>query len=66
VNFRVSDRPPGAKPGQKNRLVRVVLRDLAKTRTNQTASALGDRIYGRHIKRRNTNGPQMTLASAKP
>jgi phenylalanyl-tRNA synthetase beta subunit len=39
VNFRVSDRPPGAKPGQKNLLVRVVLRDLGKTLTNETANA---------------------------
>ena len=60
MNFRVSDRPPGAKPGQKNLLVRVVLRDLGKTLTNETANALGDRIYGRHIKRRQTNGPRMT------
>jgi len=60
VNFRVSDRPPGAKPGQKNLLVRVVLRDPGKTLTNETANALGDRIYGRHIKRRHTNGPRMT------
>jgi phenylalanyl-tRNA synthetase alpha chain len=36
----------GAKPGQKNLLVRVVLRDLEKTLTNQTANALRDRIYG--------------------
>jgi phenylalanyl-tRNA synthetase alpha chain len=35
----------GAKPGQKNLLVRVVLRDLDKTLTNQTANALRDRIY---------------------
>jgi phenylalanyl-tRNA synthetase alpha chain len=35
----------GAKPGQKNLLVRVVLRDLEKTLTNQTANALRDRIY---------------------
>jgi phenylalanyl-tRNA synthetase alpha chain len=35
----------GAKPGQKNLLVRVVLRDLGKTLTNQTANALRDRIY---------------------
>jgi phenylalanyl-tRNA synthetase alpha chain len=34
-----------AKPGQKNLLVRVVLRDLDKTLTNQTANALRDRIY---------------------
>lgn len=35
----------GAKPGQKNLLVRVVLRDLEKTLTNQTANTLRDRIY---------------------
>jgi phenylalanyl-tRNA synthetase alpha chain len=35
----------GAKPGQKNLLVRVVLRDLGKTLTDQTANALRDRIY---------------------
>jgi phenylalanyl-tRNA synthetase alpha chain len=35
----------GAKPGQKNLLVRVVLRDLEKTLTDQTANALRDRIY---------------------
>ena len=35
----------GAKPGQKNLLVRVVLRDLGKTLTNETANALRDRIY---------------------
>ena len=35
----------GAEPGQKNLLVRVVLRDLEKTLTNQTANALRDRIY---------------------
>lgn len=35
----------GAKPGQKNLLVRVVLRDLEKTLTSQTANALRDRIY---------------------
>ncbi len=35
----------GAKPGQKNLLVRVVLRDLEKTLTNQNANALRDRIY---------------------
>jgi phenylalanyl-tRNA synthetase alpha chain len=36
----------GAKPGQKNLLVRVVLRDLETTLTNQAANALRDRIYG--------------------
>ena len=36
----------GAKPGQKNLLVRVVLRDLEKTLTNSSANALRDRIYG--------------------
>jgi phenylalanyl-tRNA synthetase alpha chain len=35
----------GARPGQKNLLVRVVLRDLDQTLTNQTANALRDRIY---------------------
>jgi phenylalanyl-tRNA synthetase alpha chain len=35
----------GAKPGQKNLLVRVILRDLEKTLTNETANALRDRIY---------------------
>jgi phenylalanyl-tRNA synthetase alpha chain len=35
----------GANPRQKNLLVRVVLRDLDKTLTNQTANALRDRIY---------------------
>jgi len=35
----------GAKPGQKNLLVRVVLRDLETTLTNETANALRDRIY---------------------
>ena len=35
----------GAKPGQKNLLVRVVLRDLDQTLTNQIANALRDRIY---------------------
>jgi phenylalanyl-tRNA synthetase alpha chain len=35
----------GARPGQKNLLVRVVLRDLDKTLTNETANALRDRIY---------------------
>jgi phenylalanyl-tRNA synthetase alpha chain len=35
----------GAKPGQKNLLVHVVLRDLDKTLTNQAANALRDRIY---------------------
>jgi phenylalanyl-tRNA synthetase alpha chain len=34
-----------AQPGQKNLLVRVVLRDLDKTLTNQAANALRDRIY---------------------
>jgi phenylalanyl-tRNA synthetase alpha chain len=35
----------GAKPGQQNLLVRVVLRDLERTLTNETANALRDRIY---------------------
>jgi len=35
----------GAAPGQKNLLVRVVLRDLDKTLTSEAANALRDRIY---------------------
>jgi phenylalanyl-tRNA synthetase alpha chain len=35
----------GARPGQKNLLVRVVLRDLETTLTDETANALRDRIY---------------------
>ena len=35
----------GAQPGQKNLLVRVVLRDLEKTLTNEAANSLRDRIY---------------------
>jgi len=35
----------GAKPGQKNLLVRIVLRDLEKTLANEAANALRDRIY---------------------
>jgi len=35
----------GARPGQQNLLVRVVLRDLEKTLTNEAANALRDRIY---------------------
>ncbi len=35
----------GARPGQMNLLVRVVLRDLDKTLTSQAANALRDRIY---------------------
>jgi phenylalanyl-tRNA synthetase alpha chain len=35
----------GALPGQKNLLVRVVLRDLEKTLTSRQANALRDRIY---------------------
>jgi len=35
----------GARPGQKNLLVRVVLRDLEKTLTNEAANSLRDRIY---------------------
>jgi phenylalanyl-tRNA synthetase alpha chain len=35
----------GARPGQKNLLVRIVLRDLEKTLTNEAANALRDRIY---------------------
>jgi phenylalanyl-tRNA synthetase alpha chain len=36
----------GAGPGQRNLLVRVVLRDLDTTLTNAAANALRDRIYG--------------------
>jgi phenylalanyl-tRNA synthetase alpha chain len=36
----------GAGPGQRNLLVRVVLRDLDATLTNAAANALRDRIYG--------------------
>jgi phenylalanyl-tRNA synthetase alpha chain len=35
----------GARAGQMNLLVRVVLRDLDKTLTNQAANTLRDRIY---------------------
>jgi phenylalanyl-tRNA synthetase alpha chain len=35
----------GARPGQKNLLVRVVLRDLEETLTNEAANSLRDRIY---------------------
>jgi phenylalanyl-tRNA synthetase alpha chain len=35
----------GARPGQQNLLVRVVLRDLDTTLTNAAANALRDRIY---------------------
>ena len=35
----------GCGPGQKNLLVRIVLRDLEKTLTNEAANALRDRIY---------------------
>jgi phenylalanyl-tRNA synthetase alpha chain len=35
----------GARPGQQNLLVRVVLRDLEKTLTNEAANRLRDRIY---------------------
>ena len=35
----------GAKPGHKNLLIRVVLRDLEKTLTNEAANAVRDRIY---------------------
>jgi phenylalanyl-tRNA synthetase alpha chain len=35
----------GARPGQKNLLVRVVLRDLEKTLTNEAANSVRDRIY---------------------
>jgi phenylalanyl-tRNA synthetase alpha chain len=35
----------GAEPGQKNLLVRLVLRDLEKSLTNQAANALRDQVY---------------------
>lgn len=35
----------GARPGQQNLLVRVVLRDLEQTLTNEAANVLRDRIY---------------------
>jgi phenylalanyl-tRNA synthetase alpha chain len=35
----------GARPGQQNLLVRVVLRDLEKTLTNEAANSLRDRVY---------------------
>jgi phenylalanyl-tRNA synthetase alpha chain len=35
----------GARPGQKNVLLRVVLRDLDRTLTNEAANAVRDRIY---------------------
>jgi phenylalanyl-tRNA synthetase alpha chain len=35
----------GARSGQKNLLIRVVLRDLEKTLTNEAANVLRDRIY---------------------
>ena len=35
----------GARPGQMNLLIRVVLRDMDKTLTNHAANALRDRIY---------------------
>jgi phenylalanyl-tRNA synthetase alpha chain len=35
----------GARPGQQNLLVRVVLRDLEKTLTSEAANALRDRVY---------------------
>ena len=35
----------GARPGQKNLLVRVVLRDLEETLTNEAANSLRNRIY---------------------
>jgi phenylalanyl-tRNA synthetase alpha chain len=35
----------GLRPGQKNVLLRVVLRDLARTLTSAEANALRDRIY---------------------
>jgi phenylalanyl-tRNA synthetase alpha chain len=36
----------GVQPGQKNVLVRVVLRDLERTLTHAEANELRDRIYG--------------------
>jgi phenylalanyl-tRNA synthetase alpha chain len=36
----------GARPGQKNMLMRVVLRDLAETLTDEQANELRDRVYG--------------------
>jgi phenylalanyl-tRNA synthetase alpha chain len=41
----VAARRLGARPGQQNLLVRVVLRDLEKTLTSEAANALRDRIY---------------------
>ena len=35
----------GARPGQQNLLVRIVLRDLEQTLTNEAANTLRDRIY---------------------
>lgn len=35
----------GARPGQKNLLVRVVLRDLDQTLTSDAANVLRDKIY---------------------
>jgi phenylalanyl-tRNA synthetase alpha chain len=50
----------GAKPGQKNLLVRVVLRDLQRTLTNETANASVTGSTGRFIRGRNTNEPITT------
>ncbi len=36
----------GARAGQKNMLIRVVLRDLAETLTDEQANELRDRVYG--------------------
>ena len=35
----------GARPGQKNLLVRVVLRDLDQTLTSEAANVLRDQVY---------------------
>ena len=43
--LRPAARRLGARAGQKNLLVRVVLRDLETTLTNEAANALRDRIY---------------------
>jgi phenylalanyl-tRNA synthetase alpha chain len=47
----------GAKPGQKNLLVRVVLRDLETTLTNRPPAPCVTGSTGRFIKGRTTNGP---------
>jgi hypothetical protein len=60
----------GARPGQKNLLVRVALRDLDETLTSQAANALRDRIYRRYIKAqraslRDQSGRQPTPAATQ-